>query len=136
MIIPGSMSPTASEVYQEGLRIPPVKFYERGQPSRSVQAFIRANVRVPDIVLAGTETWARLTPEERRWLQEAADESAAFQRELWSQQTGEALEQLAAAGVEVSRPDPLPFQEAVQDLHAAYRGTEAGRWMERVRAEP
>jgi N-methylhydantoinase B len=49
--IPGSMAPNASEVYQEGLRIPPVKFYERGRPSRSVHAFIRANVRVPDVVM-------------------------------------------------------------------------------------
>lgn len=49
--IPGSMSPNASEVYQEGLRIPPVKFYEGGKPSRSVHAFIRANVRVPDVVM-------------------------------------------------------------------------------------
>jgi N-methylhydantoinase B len=49
--IPGSMAPNASEVYQEGLRIPPVKFYERGEPSRSVHAFIRANVRVPDVVM-------------------------------------------------------------------------------------
>ncbi|MBA2449868.1 MAG: hydantoinase B/oxoprolinase family protein [Chloroflexi bacterium] len=49
--IPGSMAPDCDEVYQEGLRIPAVKFYERGKPSRSVHAFIRANVRVPDIVM-------------------------------------------------------------------------------------
>ena len=49
--IPGSMAPDCDEVYQEGLRIPAVKFYERGQPSRSVHAFIRANVRVPDVVM-------------------------------------------------------------------------------------
>jgi tripartite ATP-independent transporter DctP family solute receptor len=94
------------------------------------------HTRVPDIVLVGTETWGRLTPDERRWLQGAADESAGFQREVWGRQTEEALGELSAAGVEVSRPDPLPFQEAVRDLHGSYRGTEASRWMERALAEP
>jgi N-methylhydantoinase B len=48
---PGSMSPHAEECYQEGLRIPPVKFYVRGQPNQAVHALIRANCRIPDVVL-------------------------------------------------------------------------------------
>jgi N-methylhydantoinase B len=47
----GSMSPHAEECYQEGLRIPPVKFYVRGQPNPAVHALIRANCRIPDVVL-------------------------------------------------------------------------------------
>jgi N-methylhydantoinase B len=45
------MSPHAEECYQEGLRIPPVKFYQRGQPNSAVHALIRANCRIPDVVL-------------------------------------------------------------------------------------
>ncbi len=48
---PGSMSPHAEECYQEGLRIPPVKFYVRGKPNQAVHALIRANCRIPDVVL-------------------------------------------------------------------------------------
>jgi N-methylhydantoinase B len=48
---PGSMSPHAEECYQEGLRIPPVKFYVRGKPNAAVHALIRANCRIPDVVL-------------------------------------------------------------------------------------
>lgn len=43
----GSMGP-AREIYQEGLRIPPVKLYDRGRLNDSVLALIAANVRTPD----------------------------------------------------------------------------------------
>ncbi len=39
------------EVFEEGLFIPPLKMYERGEPNESVMAFIRANVRMPDCVI-------------------------------------------------------------------------------------
>ena len=42
----GSMGP-AREIFQEGLRIPPVKIYRRGQVQRDVWAMILANVRTP-----------------------------------------------------------------------------------------
>ncbi|MFQ5537540.1 MAG: hydantoinase B/oxoprolinase family protein [Gemmatimonadota bacterium] len=43
---PGSM-PLAREIYQEGLRIPPVKVYERGALNRGVWDLLLANVRTP-----------------------------------------------------------------------------------------
>lgn len=43
----GSMGP-AREIYQEGLRIPPVKLYERGKLNQSVMAVVLANVRTPE----------------------------------------------------------------------------------------
>ena len=44
---PGSM-PLAREIYQEGLRIPPVRLVRAGALDESVAALIRANVRTPD----------------------------------------------------------------------------------------
>src|SRR4029079_7953666 len=35
--------------YQEGLRIPPVKFYIRGKPKHAAHALTRANCRIPDV---------------------------------------------------------------------------------------
>jgi N-methylhydantoinase B len=49
--VPGSNASDSTEVYQEGLRIPPVKLYERGVVSRAVRRIIEKNVRVPDRVL-------------------------------------------------------------------------------------
>jgi len=44
---PGSM-PLAREIYQEGLRIPPVLLMRRGKPQRDVMQLILANVRTPE----------------------------------------------------------------------------------------
>src|SRR6185436_15527898 len=49
--VPGSNASDSTEVYQEGLRIPPVKLYERGVLSRTMQRIIEKNVRVPERVL-------------------------------------------------------------------------------------
>jgi N-methylhydantoinase B len=49
--VAGSMAPDSYECYQEGLRIPPVKLYLRGKPNPAVHALIRANCRIPDVVL-------------------------------------------------------------------------------------
>ena len=49
--VPGSNASDSTEIYQEGLRIPPVKLYERGVASRSLLRLLAANVRVPDRVL-------------------------------------------------------------------------------------
>jgi len=45
------LSAEAREVYEEGLFIPILKLYEGGRPNESLMAMIRANVRVPDMVL-------------------------------------------------------------------------------------
>ncbi len=46
---PGSMSGDATELYQEGIIIPPVKFAEAGEIRQDVLSFILENVRTPHI---------------------------------------------------------------------------------------
>lgn len=48
-LVPASISPTATDVHQEGLRIPPVKLYRKGKPNKDVLAFLRLNSRVADL---------------------------------------------------------------------------------------
>jgi N-methylhydantoinase B len=47
---PGSNPTDATDVFEEGLCIPPLKLVERGQLSEPVEALIRANVRRPDLL--------------------------------------------------------------------------------------
>ncbi len=50
--IGGAMwSADCRELYEEGLRIPPVRFLAGGRENRDVATFIRGNVRVPDQVM-------------------------------------------------------------------------------------
>ncbi|WP_440989955.1 hydantoinase B/oxoprolinase family protein [Haloarchaeobius baliensis] len=44
----GSVAADSTEIYQEGLRIPPVKLFEGGEPNDSVFDMVLSNVRTPD----------------------------------------------------------------------------------------
>ncbi|WP_329069506.1 hydantoinase B/oxoprolinase family protein [Streptomyces sp. NBC_01429] len=46
--VPSSLAPTNHEIYQEGLRIPPVKLVRAGEPSRDIAALLAANSRTPE----------------------------------------------------------------------------------------
>lgn len=46
----GTYNPKAQEIFDEGLRIPTVKLYERGRLRRDVLDFITLNTRFPEIV--------------------------------------------------------------------------------------
>ncbi|HYM69507.1 MAG TPA: hydantoinase B/oxoprolinase family protein [bacterium] len=48
---PGSTPPNVTEIFAEGLRIPPVRLYVEGQPNRDVWEILRLNTRVPDTLL-------------------------------------------------------------------------------------
>ena len=45
--VPGSNASDSTEIYQEGLRIPPIKFYERGVRNDTLWQIIETNVRLP-----------------------------------------------------------------------------------------
>lgn len=79
---------------------------------------------VPDVLIIGTKTWNQLSKEERQWLQEAARESAQYQKKLWRKATQEALEAVKEAGVKVIRPDTEPFAEKVRPMYERYRDQE------------
>ncbi len=55
---PGSLSGNATEIFQEGLRLPAIKIISRGEPIRSVMDILKVNSRMPD-VLEG-DVWAAI----------------------------------------------------------------------------
>jgi len=48
---PGSYAGDAVEIYQEGLRIPPIKLFERGELNERLFAVIAANIRQPETTI-------------------------------------------------------------------------------------
>jgi N-methylhydantoinase B len=46
----GSTPMDASEIFQEGLRIPPLKIYDAGKPNETFFEMLARNVRIPDVV--------------------------------------------------------------------------------------
>ena len=90
------------------------------------------HTRVPDILLINADIWNGLPIEVQVWLQEAANESSVYQRELWRIETERSLEEVKARGVEIFYPDLKPFVEQVQPLIRRYDGTRIGEIVKHI----
>lgn len=55
---PGSMSTAASEIFQEGLRLPAVRLFDKGRPVQSVFEIVTVNSRLPAFVTG--DLWAQV----------------------------------------------------------------------------
>jgi N-methylhydantoinase B len=53
--VPGSNAADSTEIFQEGLRIPPLKLYRHGERDETLFRIIGKNVRVPDLVFGDLE---------------------------------------------------------------------------------
>ncbi len=80
---------------------------------------INEHTIIPDVLLVGTATWNRLSPQEREWVQVAADSAAIYQRELWKASENRALEAIQKAGVRIEYPDKAAFAEKTLASKAA-----------------
>ena len=49
--IPGSCACDSTEIYQEGLRIPPVKLFDKDAPVKDIFDILKANSRVPEVLV-------------------------------------------------------------------------------------
>lgn len=66
---------------------------------------------IPDVLLIGTKYWKKLSSQEKKWLQEAADESAKAQKKYWAESVNDSMQKLKEAGVEVITPEKSVFAE-------------------------
>ena len=56
--VAGGNACDSTEIYQEGLRIPPLKLFNAGEPNHTIFRLLKQNVRVPDKVLG--DLWAQI----------------------------------------------------------------------------
>jgi len=71
---------------------------------------------VPDVVIIGTKFWDLLTEEEKGWLDTAAKESVAKQKQFWQETIVENMKMLKEAGVQFIYPDKEPFVEKAKPV--------------------
>jgi tripartite ATP-independent transporter DctP family solute receptor len=76
---------------------------------------------VPDVLIVSQHIWNDLSEQERKWLQQAADDSVPVQRKLWAESVKKSLEEVQKAGVTIYRPDKAPYQEKVKDVYDSYK---------------
>lgn len=79
---------------------------------------------LPDVLLAGTHLWNRLSLEEKEWLTQAVENSISYQRKLWMESEKEALDAVQEAGVKIIRPDKTLFSEKTKGIYEQYKVNE------------
>jgi N-methylhydantoinase B/oxoprolinase/acetone carboxylase alpha subunit len=74
---PGSLPTNATEIYQEGLRIPPLRFREAGEYNDTLVALLRQNSRLPDTLMGDLNAQLAACNVGARRLRELADSHGA-----------------------------------------------------------
>ncbi len=85
---------------------------------------LNEHTMVPDVLIISLKVWKKLTEQEKKWLQQAADEAVPVQRKLWAESEKESLEIVEEAGVTIIYPDKEPFSDKVGELLESYRENE------------
>lgn len=100
---------------------------------------LNEHTAVPDMLLISTVFWERLSSQEQAWLTEAAEEAVVEQRILWQAAEKEALDAMAAAGVEIVRTvDKSTFMEKTAGILDDYKvqSPEFADLIDRIQAIP
>lgn len=79
---------------------------------------------VPDVLIISQHIWKKLSDQEKKWIQQAATESVAVERRLWSESVKKSLAEVQKAGVTIYYPDKSLFAEKVDDVYDSYKDQE------------
>ena len=98
-IAPGGMAVYATEVYQEGLRIPALKLYEAGQPNQAIFRLIEKNSRQPTEVLGDIRAQLAACGNGERGLTNLIQRFGAAQFRLYTEELHNYAERLIRAEI-------------------------------------
>ena len=116
----------------DGAENNPPSFYRSGHYEVCKHYSLDEHTMIPDIVLISTATWKKLSPEIQQIVQDAADESVVYQKQLWKEDSEEALKIVQGKGVTIYHPDIAPFREKVKQMLASYEATEVGELIKKI----
>jgi tripartite ATP-independent transporter DctP family solute receptor len=133
-ILGGSPTPIAfGELYTalqqnmvDGAENNPPSFYTTRHYEVCRHLSMDEHTRVPDILLMSEKVWNELSAIQKSWVQEAADESADYQRQLWSDQSQTVMAAIEREGVAIHYPDKSAFAKLVEPMHRSFDGTPVG----------
>lgn len=84
---------------------------------------IDEHARVPELQIVSEFTWNKLTQEDQAIIRSCAQESARYERYLWSERAKKSEERVRAAGcevVELTQQEKARFQEVVTPLYGEF----------------
>ena len=78
------------------------------------------HMMVPEVIIISKKVWDTLSPEDQKIVAQAALDSSTYEKKLWAEYSEQALKELAAQGVVISKPDKEPFRKAVASMYDKY----------------
>ncbi len=100
----------------DGAENNPASFYNK-QHYKVCKHFSKdGHTRVPDMLIMSSKVWDRLSSQEQSWVQQAAQECSAFQRDLWKEYTETSLKAVEAEGTTIYDVDTALFAEKVKPM--------------------
>lgn len=81
--------------------------------------------RIPEVQLASGQLWEQLPPQYRQILRDCAQQSAVYERQLWTQREAEARQAVLDAGcreIRLTAPQREAFRTRMQPLYDQYTG--------------
>jgi TRAP-type C4-dicarboxylate transport system substrate-binding protein len=78
------------------------------------------HLMVPEVLVISKIVWDKLTPEDQALFREAAQESVAKQRELWTAKEAESKAAVEALGATINEVDKQPFIDAMGPVYEKY----------------
>ncbi|AKJ65649.1 TRAP transporter substrate-binding protein [Kiritimatiella glycovorans] len=93
---------------------------------------LNGHTRIPDILMMSTRARDKLTPQQREWVQQAADASSEFQRALWKKETVAALKKAREEGVNIYTVDTAVFAARVQPMLRQVENPEVRELLDRI----
>lgn len=85
---------------------------------------LNEHTMVPDVLIVSQKVWKKLSEQEKKWLQQAAEESVPVERKLWAESEKLSLEIVEKEGVNIIYPEKEPFAAKVEELLESYRENE------------
>ncbi len=113
--VAGSNAADSTEIYQEGLRIPPTKLYSAGQPNETMFDLLRTNVRLPVQVEADLRAQLAACHIAERQFLEIVEDQGADQTIILMDELINYSERLARAAISKLPDGEWSFEDWIDD---------------------
>lgn len=112
---PGSTPPDATEIFAEGLVVPPLKLYRAGERNDDILAIIASNVRLPEGVIGDIEAQVACSLIGRRRLLELVSEFGGDRLIAAFAELQDHAERMTRDALSKAAPGPFKFVDYLDD---------------------
>lgn len=113
--VPGSAACDNTEIFQDGLRIPPLKLYDRGMPNEAIFEILEKNVRVPVMLMGDLRANLAACKTGEKGMIELASQYGPEQLDLYYRELLDYTERMIRAEITKWRDGVYTFTDHLDD---------------------